>query len=62
MEKYLFEEIPKILEELIKLDFEERKPILEHLPNFSDFNKRHSFIYTEDFDLVENLILDDIWI
>lgn len=70
MKKYLFAEIPptneiekeQILEKLIKLDFEERKSILEHLPIFSNFNSNPKFIFTRNVEEVYNLASNDIWI
>lgn len=70
MEKFLFEEKPKIedfnlkkneLEKLIKLDFEERKPILENIEIFTNYVSNINFVYTVDFELIATLILDDIW-
>lgn len=69
IKEYLFFETPQVqkeskiqtLERLIKLDFEERKPILKNLPSFSNFNSNPQFIYKENKDLISNLILDDIW-
>ena len=49
------------LKNLIQLDFEERKPILKDLPNFDVILNNPSFTYTDDFNLVSNFILDDIW-
>lgn len=70
MNKFLFEEdvqIPnnekqKILGELIQFDFLERETILKSLPAFSKFNMNHKFVYYEDRDVVNDLILDDVWI
>ncbi|MDI9873198.1 hypothetical protein [Flectobacillus rivi] len=70
MKRYLFTKTSSIhdnekrnnLDKLIKLDFEERKPILELLPNFSQFNKNPKFTYIADKELVLSLMLDDIWI
>lgn len=70
MKQFLFDEAPQvnendkvqILENLIKLDFEERKPIIEQLPSFSNFNSNPKFIYEENEKVVYNLVLDDIWI
>ena len=70
MERFLFEAKPKIedfetkkneLEKLIKLDFEERKPILEKLEIFSLFNSNPNFVFTENFESISTLILDDVW-
>ncbi len=70
MKQYLFDEISiddeiekvQVLQKLIKLDFEERKPILEQIPSFLNFNSNPKFIYEENVEVVNNLILEDIWI
>tara|TARA_R110000868_G_scaffold252899_5_gene509611 strand:+ start:54 stop:650 length:597 start_codon:yes stop_codon:yes gene_type:complete len=70
MERFLFESKPDIedfelkkieLEKLIKLDFEERKPILEKIDLFTSFNSHPKFIFTSDFESISTLILDDVW-
>ena len=70
MVKFLFEEKPKIidfnlkkneLEKLIKLDFEERKPILENIKIFTNYVSNINFVYLEDFESITTLILDDVW-
>lgn len=70
MEKFLFvkpvkdvvDEI-KIsrLEKLIRLDFEERKPILKTLDSFSIFNSNAKFNYVSEFESISKLTMDDIW-
>jgi hypothetical protein len=52
----------EILQDLIKNDFEERMPILRQLSNFSNFVSDPIIRYTDDTELVSNLILDDIWV
>jgi hypothetical protein len=69
IKEYLFYEISQVqknnkiqtLERLIKLDFEERKSILNHLPSFLNFNSNPQFIYNENIDVISDLIHDDIW-
>jgi hypothetical protein len=70
MERFLFETNPQIedlelkkieLEKLIKLDFEERKPILEKIDLFTSFIYSPNFIFTSDFELISTLVLDDVW-
>jgi hypothetical protein len=70
MERFLFEAKPEIkdfelkkieLEKLIKLDFEERKPILEKIDLFTSFNSHPNFVFTSDFESISRLILDDVW-
>jgi hypothetical protein len=69
MEKFLFEPKPNIenfdtkkneLERLIKLDFHERKPILEKLDIFSKFNLNPIFIFNSDFESISLKVLDDV--
>lgn len=70
MTRFLFDEVIQIpngdkqkrMQELIKLDFHERKPILDQLPSFTKFNLDQKFIFREDTELIAELILDDIWI
>ncbi len=70
MKQYLFGKNPKVndsdkvfmLENLIKLDFEERMPILELLPNFSTLKTNLKFIYEENVEVVNKLVLNDVWI
>lgn len=70
MRQYLFDESlavnenekKQVLGRLIELDFEDRKPILELLPSFSNFNSSPRFVYTEDVEYVSNLVLEDVWI
>lgn len=70
MERFLFEAKTKIedietkkneLTKLIRLDFEERKPILEKLEIFSSFNSNPNFVFTSNFESISTLILDDVW-
>jgi len=70
MENFLFGAKPNIenfetkkneLERLIKLDFEDRKPILQQLDVFSKFNSNPTFQFTFDIESISTLILDDVW-
>ena len=70
MKRYLFDGIPIVdkiekmekLEKLIKLDFDERKSILEQIPSFLNFNSNPKFSYVENVEDLYVLNGDDILI
>lgn len=51
---------PEQMEILIKLDFEEKKPIFEAHNEFSELLKKWSFVYIQEYDKVIDLIGDDV--
>jgi hypothetical protein len=49
------------LELLIKSDFHQKRKVLQNIETFKSFPFNPNFVFTSDFEFVNQLILDDTW-